>query len=1081
MSSPISDEQRARKRQKCSHDIGVHHPLPTTLGASVGVPNSASTMSVAGSPAKSSLKGRRRYNADVEDMIRVSERGFECGTLSIADFRRGDEDDTFTCRVVETHKDELVVLNFFISDTSDYPVRHAFFCHSSDEHTSPAISQVIESLSEEPSRTIEDMLQNLLTVLDRKLKNDEDTDEDMEDGFIDYDEHSDDGLGAQTTGKDRIDYHLLQNHFNEVVAYEYRPGFIPFGADDYVLSVSIPIIKLVGDIPARALMAWDRRLLARTQHLTLLVTGLRDSYPVLQTDGTVRPDAATRGMSPQFRIGLTPIYKPQKEHVAAAVRVFGLKEAEQAEAPKDSPIDLTLEDEEWADAMPVEEEPQVEETSFQPFSLSASLETLMNQRFLRVVQLRLAHDLGWAGAELLAWEAEKQQQKPTDVLKNMRQQIRQADEKEVALSSSYSLPPDPLLGHERDTPINLPLVAFCYLLRRLTLSPRYCSVCHEELQTEYDSLKPYVCDKALCTYQYYNLNFGSSLDYEICENTEVVDLLVSVTYVAAKDGTSEGPFPIGLGLWVPPVPYSTMPVDDEGLCDFDQLDKTQMCKAIVALLNELPSITSMKRHLDKPIVAGRAKPKLRDLAPSVPPAAWKLLRWCVGSCLAHLEELHLPEDRVANIDPNWRQFRFSVGAPDAEAKYKAALQEVQKVNANAVHYPSLYAFHGSPMKNWHSIIRHGLWYKTVANGRAYGNGVYFAKNAEVSLGYSVVTGSGWSNSSLNIQSCVALAEIVNMPSAFVSTTPYLVVPETEWIICRYLLVRAHAETDPPTEQKDIAEPDIPYVRLDPQYTLTMANKPVKVPEPSYRINQLLSQRSNEYLEVDYDADDMTVFKNGEASTSGLSRAPTQGTLDEDDWVHDPVWVSASIQQMLPPPLDASPQATMALQRELKAMLKEQDQAKNLRELGWYMPQEFIGDNLYQWVIELHSFDKNIPLAKDMVAKGINSLVFEIRFPEMYPHAPPFFRILKPRLLPFIQVGGSMCMDLLTTDGWLPSYSIAAILLQIKLAISNLEPRPARLAQNWDMAYGMQEALDGYKRAANTHGWAIPRGIEKLTH
>lgn len=211
------------------------------------------------------------------------------------------------------------------------------------------------------------------------------------------------------------------SHFNEVVAYEYRPGFIPFGADDYVLSVSIPIIKLVGDIPARALMAWDRRLLARTQHLTLLVTGLRDSYPVLQTDGTVRPDAATRGMSPQFRIGLTPIYKPQKEHVAAAVRVFGLKEAEQAEAPKDSPIDLTLEDEEWADAMPVEEEPQVEETSFQPFSLSASLETLMNQRFLRVVQLRLAHDLGWAGAELLAWEAEKQQQKPTDVLKNMRQ------------------------------------------------------------------------------------------------------------------------------------------------------------------------------------------------------------------------------------------------------------------------------------------------------------------------------------------------------------------------------------------------------------------------------------------------------------------------------------------------------------------------------------------------------------------------------------------------------------------------------------------------------------------------------------
>ena len=57
------------------------------------------------------------------------------------------------------------------------------------------------------------------------------------------------------------------------------------------------------------------------------------------------------------------------------------------------------------------------------------------------------------------------------------QQIRQADEKEAALSSSYHLPPDPLLGHERDKPINLPLVAYCYLLRRLTVGPHARSSC----------------------------------------------------------------------------------------------------------------------------------------------------------------------------------------------------------------------------------------------------------------------------------------------------------------------------------------------------------------------------------------------------------------------------------------------------------------------------------------------------------------------------------------------------------------------------------------------------------------------------
>lgn len=80
------------------------------------------------------------------------------------------------------------------------------------------------------------------------------------------------------------------------------------------------------------------------------------------------------------------------------------------------------------------------------------------------------------------------------------------------------------------------------------------------------------------------------------------------------------------------------------------------------------------------------------------------------------------------------------------------------------------------------------------------------------------------------------------------------------------------------------------------------------------------------------------------------------------------------------------------------------------------------------------------------------------------------------------------MDLLTADGWLPSYryvqlpcsehvidaalSISAVLMQIKLAISNLDPRPARLAPNWDQNYQVREALEGFKRAAATHNWQV---------
>ena len=125
---------------------------------------------------------------------------------------------------------------------------------------------------------------------------------------------------------------------------------------------------------------------------------------------------------------------------------------------------------------------------------------------------------------------------------------------------------------------------------------------------------------------------------------------------------------------------------------------------------------------------------------------------------------------------------------------------------------------------------------------------------------------------------------------------------------------------------------------------------------------------------------------------------------------------------------------------------------------------------------------------------MNSLIFEIRFPPSFPNAPPFFRIIKPRFLPFIQGGGghvtggmhyasnygpylSLIISrlqavpfawtcslpmvsfprhaihssdaYLSFSGWLPSYSISAVLMQIKLAISNLDPRPARLAPRGD--------------------------------
>jgi ubiquitin-conjugating enzyme E2 Q len=62
-------------------------------------------------------------------------------------------------------------------------------------------------------------------------------------------------------------------------------------------------------------------------------------------------------------------------------------------------------------------------------------------------------------------------------------------------------------------------------------------------------------------------------------------------------------------------------------------------------------------------------------------------------------------------------------------------------------------------------------------------GVYLAKEAQTSMGHYAAGGRAcWRKSKLGPTSCVALAEVVNLPSKFVSSNPHFVVKDTEWIM-----------------------------------------------------------------------------------------------------------------------------------------------------------------------------------------------------------------------------------------------------------------------------------------------------------
>lgn len=214
----------------------------------------------------------------------------------------------------------------------------------------------------------------------------------------------------------------------EIVATEYRPGFIRQGGNDFVISISLPVVNLANLIPPRALMAWDRRLLSCSQHLTLLISGFHGLYPVLENDGSYTSVAQRLGVTLTFKVGLSEKYKPGREQVQEVVRKHGLivtdaedelrKQEELAaqQAAMNYDWEADAEEEYIQAPAPLEEEEVSDPLRFERFSLSNSLESLMDQSFLKLVHLRRKFGLGWAGAEHLHAEIERSQMKEEDVL-----------------------------------------------------------------------------------------------------------------------------------------------------------------------------------------------------------------------------------------------------------------------------------------------------------------------------------------------------------------------------------------------------------------------------------------------------------------------------------------------------------------------------------------------------------------------------------------------------------------------------------------------------------------------------------------
>ncbi|KAK1481267.1 polymerase [Colletotrichum cuscutae] len=540
--------------------------------------------------------------------------------------------------------------------------------------------------------------------------------------------------------------------------------------------------------------------------------------------------------------------------------------------------------------------------------------------------------------------------------------------------------------------------------------------------------------------------------------------------------------------------------------DLDSLSEAHRREALLILVQTIPPIRYLRDFLLSHQGWSLSKYKM------ISKSAVALLRWIVASNRSLIVQIDQPVDldiggiqatearqkeRFVGLGDDWMQFRFAQGSPEKENRFKKELEKEASQK-----YPTMFAWHGSPLGNWHSIIRTGLDFKVVLHGRAYGHGVYFARDFATSLGYCMKQGNetSWAGSELKLYAAMSLCEIINRPKRFKSVHPYYVVDEVDWIQCRYLIIQRNQSVKP--EEEPETKPE--YILQDPKWQpVGIDNTVLEIPVaalPKWRQKSVVpgSSWSQPIVLTDDSGDDQpddfdkimdlqkeTENDNKDTDTVVLDAEPE---TDPDKTSFTPGTLDITTLPQLPAPSWASDAGRKVLGKELGKLQKVQTTTP-LHQLGWFIDFSNI-TNMFQWIVELHSFEKSLPLAQDMERAGVESIVLEIRFGRQFPHSPPFVRVVRPRFLPFsrrggghVTAGGAMCMELLTNSGWSVASSMESVLLQVHLALCNLEPFPARLEYQGTGQmtgggpdYGVGEAIEAYRRSAMAHGWQVPSDL-----
>ncbi|CAK9105111.1 unnamed protein product [Durusdinium trenchii] len=200
------------------------------------------------------------------------------------------------------------------------------------------------------------------------------------------------------------------------------------------------------------------------------------------------------------------------------------------------------------------------------------------------------------------------------------------------------------------------------------------------------------------------------------------------------------------------------------------------CSTMSALLAKFPAAEELCQAKDL---------ELHQMLEQRGPNSSSVLRLLMASCPLVLQSLERPEQQLGLITgPRVLELAVLQAAPAQEAVFRCRRKQ----------FGSSFGLHGSPLRNWYSIMRNGLRIlshtELMGSGARFGPGVYLADRVSTAQHYCAgFAGSRYKNKLGEALQILAVVEYIKDPAAHQAHSEGITtVSDASAVMLRYLLV-----------------------------------------------------------------------------------------------------------------------------------------------------------------------------------------------------------------------------------------------------------------------------------------------------